>query len=159
MAAFGPLDGVPGASNFPTLDSRNLHPVLDFDDTTDETVYFEGVLPPNYAGGGLTAKLYWMATSATANTCRWQLGVERIDTATDLDSDSFATSNSTGDATSGTSGIVTVSTITFTSGAQMDSLAAGEPFRLKLNRDADATSGTDSLVGDAEMLRLVLLET
>jgi hypothetical protein len=48
--------------------------------------------------------------------------------------------------------------VTLTSGAQMDSLAAGESFRLKVRRDADGTSGTDDIATDAELLRVVVSE-
>jgi hypothetical protein len=40
----------------------------------------------------------------------------------------------------------------------MDSLAAGEPFRLKVRRDADGTSGTDDIATDAELVRIVIRE-
>jgi hypothetical protein len=41
----------------------------------------------------------------------------------------------------------------------MDSVAAGEIFRLKITRDADGTSGTDDLTGDAELLGVEVKET
>ena len=47
----------------------------------------------------------------------------------------------------------------FTDGAQMDSLSAGEAFRLKLRRDADGTSGTDDVTTDAELLLVEVKET
>jgi hypothetical protein len=36
--------------------------------------------------------------------------------------------------------------------------AAGEPFRLKVRRDADGTSGTDDIATDAELVRIVIRE-
>jgi hypothetical protein len=39
----------------------------------------------------------------------------------------------------------------------MDSLAAGEPFRLKLARKA--ADGADNMTGDAEVLRVAVRET
>jgi len=47
----------------------------------------------------------------------------------------------------------------FTDGAQMDSLANGEAYRLKIRRDADGTSGTDDITTDAELVAVVLRET
>ena len=38
LLVFTPLHNEPPASNFATLDLRNLHPVLDFDPTTNESV-------------------------------------------------------------------------------------------------------------------------
>jgi hypothetical protein len=49
-------------------------------------------------------------------------------------------------------------TITFTAGAQMGSLVAGEAFRLKIRRDADGTSGTDDITTDAHLMRVILRE-
>ena len=53
------------------------------------------------------------------------------------------------DAASGTLTRPTETVITFTNGAQMDNLAAGEPFMLRIFRDAD--NGGDTLTGDAQM--------
>ncbi len=43
----------------------------------------------------------------------------------------------------------------FTDGADMDSIAAGESFRVKVTRDA----ASDDAAGDAEILFLVIKET
>ena len=148
------------ASNYATPDLRNNHPVLDFDGSTDEEAYFELVMPAHYGGGGIAIDLYVALTSATSGTSRWQTDIERINSAgPDLDSDSFVGSfQSAGGAANGTSGIPTIITISHTNGAQMDSLAAGEPFRLKVRRDADGTSGTDDIATDAELVRVVIRE-
>jgi hypothetical protein len=156
LAIFGPLSNEPPASNYATLDTRNGQAVLDFDAATDESAVFSGVLPRNYGGGGLTVTIHWAATSATTGDVIWQAAIERRNT--DMDADSFAAAQSSAaTTTNGTSGIPNSSTITFTSGAQMDSLAAGEPFRLSINRDAD--NGSDTMTGDAEVLAVEIKET
>lgn len=150
----------PPAAAYATPDTRNAHPVLDFDGSTDEEAVFGGVLPTSYASGGLTVDTYWAFTSATSGNLRVQAAIERIDASSlDIDADSFASFNSAGGTAPGTSGQVIKVTVTFTDGAQMDSLAAGEAFRLKIRRDADGTSGTDDITTDAELLRVVLRET
>lgn len=155
-----PLANQPPASAYATLDTRNGHVVLDFDAAADESALFGAVLPRNYAGGGITVSIYWMATTATSGTCRWEVMFERhLAGTTDLDADDFAASQSAGGTANATSGIITVTTITFTDGSQMDSLAVGESFRLRLRRDADGTTGTDDMTGDAEALRIELKET
>lgn len=158
LAVFTPLGSIPPASNMATLDTRNNHPVLNFDASTDETIYFEGHLPDNYAGGGLTVDLYWLGASATSGTTRWSVAIEAL-ASLDEDADSFATAATTGGTANGTSGIYTKTTLTFASGAAMDSLLAGEPFRLNVTRDADGTSGTDDMTGDAQLIRAVVKET
>lgn len=147
--------GQPPAANYATLDTRNSVLVLDFDAGTDEAAVFVGVLPRNYAGGGLTLTIHWAATSATSGDVVWAAQIERANT--DLDADSFATAQTATGTANGTSGILTGTAIAFTSGANMDSLAAGEPFRLKVYRDADA--GGDTATGDAELVVVELKET
>lgn len=160
LLIFTPHSNEPPAAAFATLDTRNSHLVLDFDGATDEEAVFPGILPANYSGGGLTITLYVMFTSATSGTSRWQAAIERHQASTtDLDSDDFAAFQSNGVGAPGTSGQIVTCAITFTSGAQMDSLAAGESFRLKIRRDADGTTGTDDITSDAQLLRVLVSET
>lgn len=160
LCIFLPQDATFPASNYATPDLRNTHPVLDFDGSTDEEAYFEGHLPNNYAGGGLTVDLYISFSSATSGNSRWQADFERQNAGgSDLDADSFSgTFQSAGGVPNGTSGITTKVSIAL-SNAQIDSLAANEPFRLKIRRDADGTSGTDDVTTDAELHRVVIRET
>ena len=157
---FSPLANEPPQSNPATPDLRNSHPVLDFDPSVDEEAVFTCVLPTGYAGGGLTVDTFWAFTSATSGSLRVQAAIERIDASSlDIDADSFASFQSAGGSAPGTSGQVIKVTVTFTDGAQMDSLAAGELFRLKIRRDADSTSGTDDIASDAELVRVTVRET
>lgn len=160
FAVFTPAHNQPPAASFATLDLRNSHLVLDFDGASDEEAVFAGVLSSAYAGGGVTVDTYWAFTSATSGSLRVQAAIERIDASSlDIDADSFAAFQSAGGTAPGTSGQVIKVTVAFTDGAQMDSLAAGEAYRLKIRRDADGTSGTDDIASDAELLRATLRET
>lgn len=160
MAIFTAADNVPPTAAFATLDTRNVHLVLDFDGATDEECVFAGVLPANYAGGGLTVDIWAAFTSATSGSCRWQAAFERMDASSlDIDADSFASFQSVGVTAPGTSGHLIKGSITFTSGANMDSLAASEAYCLKIRRDADGTSGTDDITTDAELVRVVIRES
>jgi len=160
LISFGPLDNEPPSSNYATIDTRNSQPCLDFDASTDESAIFSGVLPRHYAGGGITVTLMWAATSATSGTVRWDVSIERqADEAQDIDSDGFASAQSAGGTAPATSGMLQYTTIAFTDGAQMDSLAVGERFRLKVTRDADGSGGTDDATGDAELLGVEIKET
>ena len=106
---------------------------------------------------GVTVTLVWMATTATSGNVVWSVAIERDDTATDLDTDSFATANTATAAAPATSGAPAYTTIAFTNGAQMDSLAVGEAFRLKVQRTG--SSGSDTATGDAELLAVEIKET
>jgi hypothetical protein len=155
LLVFSPLANEPPAANYATIDTRNSIAVLDFDAGTDESAVFGAILPRHYGGGGLSVILHWMATSATTGNVKWNAAIERMNT--DLDSDSFAADQTATTTTTGTAGIVTTTTITFTNGAQMDSLATGEPFRLRVTRDANDAG--DTMTGDAELLRVEVRET
>lgn len=150
----------PPASNYATFDTRNSHAVLDFDDTTDEAAVFTGVLPRNYAGGGITAYVHYAMTSATTGKVRWEASIERIgDGSQDIDADGFASAQGVNvAAVDGTSGNVDIAAIAFTNGAQMDSIAVGESFRIKIERKPSDTTN-DTATGDAELLAVELKET
>lgn len=148
----------PPGSNYATLDTRNGHPVLDFDAATSESAIFTCVLPRTYAGGGLTVYVHWAATSATSGDVVWNVAVERIgEGQQDLDADGFATAQAVTATAPATSGNVDIAAVTFTAGAQMDSLAVGEAFRLKVTRNA-ADAG-DTMTGDAELVGIEVKET
>jgi hypothetical protein len=84
---------------------------------------------------------------------RFQAAIERIETTQDTDSDGFASFQSSGAvAVSGTAGVPVKVTVTF--------IAAGELFRLKIRRDADDTSATDSVTAnDVSVLAVKVKET
>lgn len=157
LLIFTPLGNEPPASNGATLDTRNGHPVLDFDDTTNESAVFSAVMPQHYAAGGVTGYVHHSMSSATSGDVDWDISFERIgDQQLDVDADSFAAVQSVDNTTvPGTSGNVDVVSIAFTDGAQMDSVAAGELFRIKITRDA----ASDTATGDAELHALELRET
>lgn len=157
---FTPYQNEPPSSSFATLDTRNAHPVLNFDGTADEEAVFSSILDRKYAGGGLTVNLWVGAASATSGTMRWQVAIERIDASSlDIDADSFTSFQSNGVTAPGTSGQFLVCAVTFSNGAQMDSLAVGEPYRLKVRRDADGTSGTDDIASDCQLRAIEVRET
>jgi hypothetical protein len=145
-AVFTATDNQPTATAFATLDTRNSIAVLDFDDATDESAVFVSIIPEAASlGSGLKIRLHWMATTATSGNVVWDVSLERM--TTDLDSDSFDTIASGTAAASGTSGILTVTEITLTT---IDSVTAGDGFRLKVTRDANNAS--DTMTGDAELV-------
>jgi hypothetical protein len=156
LLQFSPLGAEFPASNYATLDTRNNHPCLDFDTTTGEAVYFTGVMPQHYSGGGVAVYVHWAASTATTGTIGWLAALERIgDSQQDIDSDGFAADNTvTATTVPGTSGHVDITSVTFTDGADMDSVAAGEMFRLRITRDV----ANDNAAGDAELYYVEIRE-
>lgn len=150
LGRFTPLDNQPPATNFATLDTRNSVAILDFDDATDEGAVFVGVIPQGTdLSSGIKVRIFWAASTATSGDCVWSAEFEKF--GTDIDTDSFDTATTATTTTSGTSGIVVVTEITCTA---IDSLAAGDQFRMKISRDAN--SGSDTMTGDAELVAVEL---
>lgn len=153
---FKPKNHEPPTSNPATIDLRNAQEVLDFDGTTNEATRFSSILNRAYSGGGLTVICHVAATSATSGDVIFTAAIERRNT--DMDSDSFASAQTSAATTvSGTSGITVPVTITLSSGANMDSLAAGEPFRIEIIRNA--ASGSDTVASDVELTCVEIRET
>jgi len=134
-------------------------PVISFDAATDEFIDFYGIMPQSYAGTtGLTLKLFWSAASATSNDCIWSAAFRSMeDDAEDIDTSHSYAFNSVTDTAPSASGEVTVSSITFTDGADADSVGAGDQFILRVSRDAD--NGSDTMAGDAELWSVEIRET
>jgi hypothetical protein len=148
------IDVRPGGS---TPTEQNY--VLYFDDTTVEYADLNIRLPANYSGGGLTLSIEWLSASATTGDVVWQAAVRRIaDDAEDLDtSQTYDYNLSSAKTTASASGETVKSTITFTSGADMDSWAVDESAILRIARLP--TDGGDTMVGDAGIWSVVINET
>ena len=88
----------PNEATFPAsapaaASSRNEHPLIAFDDSTDENIVFHGVMSRDYSGGSLTVDLDTVAASATSGAMKWNVQFERIAPGgQDIDSDGFDTS-------------------------------------------------------------------
>lgn len=149
LARFTARDNYPPSTNYATLDTRNSVLVLEFDATTEESATFVGVVNENAEiPSGLSVRLWWMADTATSGNVRW--GVQFEKTGTDLDSDSYDTNAQATSEASGTSGIESAVSITITT---IDSLVAGDRFRLRVYRVAtDATN--DTMTGDAQLVAI-----
>ena len=153
------LAAEPGTAtaNFATFDTRNGHPILAFVSGTVVTTQFGGILPNNYAGGGLTVNSHWTAGTATAGTLVVGMAIERIGTVLDIDADSYAATLLGTLTMPATSGLLGTQSIAFSSGAAMDSLAVGEGFRLQVQRVG--TFSTDTVGGTAQLIAVEIKET
>src|SRR6185503_7697094 len=121
-------------------------PVLAFDTTTDEYADFRCKMPQHYAGGGVTVVIC-SGAGTTTGTLQWAVAFRAIkDDAEDLDTTAQTYDYNT--VNIGTlpnvQGEVTYDNITFTDGADMDSVAAGDEFVLRIRRD----TGSDTAAAD-----------
>ena len=125
--------------------------VWDFDPTTVEYMDFHGMLAKSYDDGGVTVRIPWSASTAvgTGSTI-WGAAFRAIpDDAEDLDgSHTYVYNDASADLAPSAKGEVAYVEIPFTDGADMDSLAAGERFVLRIRRN---TAGGDDMSGDAEL--------
>ena len=157
------------ATSFATLDTiaggstpAETISVLDFDANASEYKDFKFALPVGYTGDGLTVTIIFSMTSdhdeGTPHKVRWECAFARID------NDGIPISGDHAYAFNGVSAIVpsvvsevSYDNITFTDGADMDSLAAGEMAILRIYRDHDHAD--DNATGDAELQMIQIKET
>ena len=153
---FTPFSAEFPATNFPQLTLSNRRPVLAFDAATDETCYWTAMAPQGLTGT-MTAVITGAMASATANAVGLQVSLEAITAgdATDTDATtSFDTVNNSASTTvPATAGYIFQVSITLTNQA---SIAAGDYFRVGVNRDADGSAITDNAAGDFYLLALEL---
>jgi hypothetical protein len=153
LAVWGAAAAIPPSADYATLDVRNGHVVLDFDDSTDESVCFVGVLPSHYGGNGIKAVLTWTLTSDedTGHHVGWSASAERHPVGFDLDSDDFTVVTQGFVWLTAAAGEITRTPLSL---ADTSTFLAGESFRLRIQRLA----ASDSAEGDAELLAVELRE-
>lgn len=136
-------------------------PVLAFDDTVQEYTDFYCVMPAHYAGTtGITVTIMWSAVEASPDVVEWTAALRRVaDDAEDLDTTAHTYAYNVVIATAPSAvGEVAYDDITFTDGADMDSVTAGDYFILRVSRDPTPASGTD-VTGDAYIHMIYITET
>lgn len=153
---FTPLAAEFPATNFPQLLLSNRRPALAFDAATDEMCFWTGIAPQGLTGA-LTLVITYAMASATSNAVGFQAQLEAITAGDATDTDATTSFDSVNNSSSttvpATAGHIGQISITLTNA---DSIAAGDYFRLSLNRDADGSAITDSATGDAFVLALEL---
>ena len=157
LVVFHPYNNEPPSSNQATIDLRNQHPVLDFAADATERAVFSYIMPQHYDGGGVTVYAHFTMTSDTNTGHGVRIdGAFEDDGSQDIDADGFASAQSVTAAPNGTSGIETVAQISFTDGAQMDGVGAGDRFRFYIERDHDHAD--DDATGDMELGQVEIRE-
>lgn len=155
---------LPSAAEFPstgyaTPDIRDGILVLAFNDTVDESIEFAGFMPRHYDGGGITVTTIWMSEDQTSGTISWDISFKSFTDDVDVASKSFATAKNENATTASVSGEMDYAETPFTNGTEMDSILAGEYFRMLVTRDGNGTTSTDSLVNDMQLVAIEIRET
>tara|TARA_R110002020_G_scaffold15801_6_gene56405 strand:- start:2658 stop:3203 length:546 start_codon:yes stop_codon:yes gene_type:complete len=153
LSVFTAQNGIPPTTDYATRDVRGLFPVLDFDNTTSESIYFVGLMPQQYQNNGMTAYVYF-TSDATSGDVDWDISFDRLTSADlDIDGNSFGdVTSSNNNTVSGTSGVIMIAELkSISAGVKMDNVVAGDMFMVKLTRDIADTSA-----GDANFLALEL---
>lgn len=139
-----------------TSSGGTLHPAWKealFDDTTDEHIMFNFLMPDNYASAPVV-DVYYKCASATANDVCFAAAIAATtpDDAADVDAKAFDTANTNTDTVPGTAGHEAVVSITMTNA---DSVAANDDVVLVVFRDVSG----DGVTGDVEVRLCVLRYT
>jgi hypothetical protein len=148
------LDVIQGADSV----SKESFPVLDFDAAQDEYMDWFAVMPKNYVGTtGITCTIVWAAISDQTNACQFEAALRAIEDDTeDIDTtDHVYDFNVVAASPANTAGEASYDDITFTDGADMDNVGAGDYFVFRLMRDVS----DDSMTGDASVLAIHIKET
>lgn len=168
LLLFTPAMSQPGDADYATFDTilttsadepDQTILVLDFDPgSTEEYIYFTAVMPRHYGGGGLTVTVYW-TSEATSGDVIWAMAFKSFsDGADNVASKAFAAPNTGTGTTNATARNINYDTITFTDGADMDSVAAGEYFAIEFSRNSSAGGDTMNS-NDAELHFIEIRET
>jgi hypothetical protein len=150
IARFTASDGELNVGTPATLGSRGTHPVLDFNDTTQNTAVFRTIVP-NFTNftTGLYVFVYWVA-AATTGTVGWDVSFERITINTqNLNSDNFETAVTIPAVTvPSTAGVLARTFATFSLAQLPTGLVSGDMIRVRIRRDV----ANDNAIGDAEIV-------
>lgn len=154
LAWYGPASNQPPSSGYMTFNTRNGHLVLEATAGNTDTAIFAGVFPRSYQGGNIVVTVHWMAKTATSGTIGWDASFERDDVGEDYTTDSWASAQTLTAATvPGSSGTSASTSVTVTAGANTDSVAAGDPYRIRIRR-----LNNDTATGNAQFIAVELKE-
>ncbi len=154
LSRFEAMDNRAKGPQAPRIDNVDSLTVLDFDGARDQTAEFSGVLSPAYRESGVIIKIHFSMSSATVGIVRWTVSMSR-----NLVGDrkrAFTTSKAITQAVPGKHRDDTVGELRFHNGEEMDNISAGDPFLLKLVREA--LHPDDTAPGDAEFIAVEIFE-
>ena len=155
IARFRVGDGNPPATNYGYFGTRDtgVLGVWQFAHAgTDTAMIFADVVPQNTTfTTGIKVIIFWASTSATTGAVEWKAEVDNVN-AHSIDTDTYGTAVSVVTTTSGTAASMNTTTISLPN-ADLQSLAAEQPYKLRITRRASDT--TNDTMADVASLFLV----
>jgi len=155
LSRFEATDNRTKGSQAPRLDDVDGLAVLDFDADRDQIAEFSGTLLPSYRGSGIDVKIHFSMSSAVVGTVRWAVSMRRNladDRSRDFTSSKFVSQSVPKNHLENTVGV-----FSFQDGEEMDQIGAGDPFILRVTREA--THPDDTAPGDAELITIEVFES
>lgn len=148
--------GTSDAASLAVDEGDAVHVGLTFPDGSTKTAEWQLFMPRQYAGGTVTFRLFWSGQLTTTNDVVWQLQTHRLqDNGEALDDTFDGTSTTATDDANTVSLAIRYTDITRTQ-AQMNSLAAGDFFKLRIQRlGSDAA---DTMTDDAWLFGVEISE-
>ncbi len=145
------------ASSFGRFGERGTQPFIAL--AEGESCYFAGIMPQHYAGTtGIGVYVHWMSEDQTSGTVVWDIQFAvYVQAGSDMDTGDgdFAAVNAITDTAVADAGDIMLADVrTFTDGADMDSVTAGDFFRMKIARNASGT-----MANDAQIVAIEIRET
>ena len=160
------MNGVPPATLSAALDKlagtstpAEDIPVVAFDSASTEYIDYYCHMPLHYAGGGVTLT-FLVGANTTTGGVTWEAAFRRIeDDAEDMNTSAHTYDFNSLDVATLPSAVgeFNYEVLTFTHGADMDSVAAGEDFILRIRRKHDDSN--DTAAADAWLLGWNLKES
>jgi hypothetical protein len=131
-------------------------PVVAFDSASSEYFDWFVTIPAHYRGGGLTCEVE-LQSIATTGGVRIEIALRRRETTDDWDVSHTYDFNGVTLSVPGTSGQSVKGNVTFTAGADMDNVVAGDFVVIRVYRDHDHAG--DDAGDDALLERIHIKET
>jgi hypothetical protein len=166
LALWPPQSGEPyvNGTNVPTPDTRNTHPLWDFNDSGDTYLYFTARLPPWYTSlANISARMWAGFTTditsghtAYLNVYLYRMTDTSLDSVGDIDYALFGTGIVSASTTSGRLTALTIN-MTAVGGVGYNTFQPGDWVRLQLSRMG--ANAIDDAVGDMELRYVALYET
>lgn len=155
---------IAGANDYPASGRAQLSRDVDYGyflvypDDADAGAIFQGILGPSYAGGGLTVEfVYLMSEANTSDAAVLGAAIQSLADGADVSGTVSWAENTATVTVPDDAEEIDVKSVTFTDGADMASIAAGDPFRIRIRRLG--ANVADTAAGELRLLAVRVKET